>query len=368
MVLDRGDGPPLGGGFSPAPATGPGPASGVPPSAAVARARSSVRRRCRRSSGGAAPTASLPYGGPPGMPSSGGAFGGGSRGGFGGSAGAASIGTAGTIASGGPRGCRHARPRCPTASPGDAGKRQRTARHAGGRSGVRRRRRCHSAALPMPSSGSSPSIFGRGGPVGAPQTRSASPDPEKKVLVDLGLEYDPDKASGEIKQLKVEIEKANANYEREVADGKRIRAESADAARDRIEELKAAGRDHEEQAAAHDRVSDQLREGCSRRATSSRRLAGKWARWPRTWPLATRAARAAWRHSPHKIRDDMQDLNRQLMELIADKDEGLEEAQRSAHRDRAPARGDQRAGADARGAPRRPDLAGGHPGAPTRRC
>src|SRR5262249_22679233 len=92
-----------------------------------------------------------------------------------------------------------------------------------------------------------PSIFGRGGPMGARQA-PASVDPEKKVLVDLGLEYDPAKASSEVKQLKVDLDKANANYEREVADGKRIRAESA-TLRDRIEELRAAVKDREEQAA-----------------------------------------------------------------------------------------------------------------------
>jgi hypothetical protein len=52
-------------------------------------------------------------------------------------------------------------------------------------------------------------------------------DPENKVLVELGLEFDPDKADAEIKALRAQLEKATANYEREVADGKRVRAESA---------------------------------------------------------------------------------------------------------------------------------------------
>jgi hypothetical protein len=85
----------------------------------------------------------------------------------------------------------------------------------------------------MPGGGASndrrdPSMFGRGGLVGsgAPAHKVVD-DAEKKVLVDLGLEQDPEKADRELKQLKADLEKANANYEREVADGKRIRAESA---------------------------------------------------------------------------------------------------------------------------------------------
>ena len=173
----------------------------------------------------------------------------------------------------------------------------------------------------MPNAGGgSPSIFGRGGPVGAPQSRPASADPEKKVLVDLGLEYDPGKASGEIKQLKVELEKANANYEREVADGKRIRAESA-TLRDRIEELKAAVKDREEQAAAHDRVSDQLRDELQQTRDEFAKARHEMGEMAENMAARERQAARA-QEDAHKIRDDMQDLNRQLMELSRTKDEG----------------------------------------------
>ncbi|HEY1550497.1 MAG TPA: FHA domain-containing protein, partial [Kofleriaceae bacterium] len=268
MVLDRGDAPPLMGG---------GPSSGVgngfpPPSQSSPFPPPSQQQPSPfgappsmpsqfGSNPGSQPNA-LPYGGPPGMPAgqnAGGSFGG-SRGGFGGSAGAASIGTAGTLAQGQPFSGPPAMP-APVASPNLP---------YGGPPGMPNAMPAGSGQAPapgmpfggppaMPAGGQgNASIFGRGGPVSAPQTRGPA-DPEKKVLVDLGLEYDPNKASGELKQIKVELEKANANYEREVADGKRIRAESA-TLRDRIEELKAAVKDREEQSAAHDRVSDQLRE------------------------------------------------------------------------------------------------------------
>ncbi|HEY1813125.1 MAG TPA: FHA domain-containing protein [Kofleriaceae bacterium] len=319
MVLDRGDGPPLGGGFSPAPATGPG---GFPPPSQQSPAPGFGAPSMPSQFGGASPTpANLPYGGPPGMPSSGGAFGGGSRGGFGGSAGAASIGTAGTLASGGPPGMPAPSPLPYGGPPGMPGSNNGPpAMPAGSGSSPSPSPMPFGGPPSMPSGGGSPSIFGRGGPVNAPPTRSASADPEKKVLVDLGLEYDPDKASGEIKQLKVEIDKANASYEREVADGKRIRAESA-TLRDRIEELKAAVKDREEQAAAHDRVSDQLREELQQTRDEFAKARGEMAEMAENMAARERQAARA-QEDAHKIRDDMQDLNRQLMELSRTKDEG----------------------------------------------
>ncbi len=170
----------------------------------------------------------------------------------------------------------------------------------------------------MPGS-ANPSIFGRGGPVGAPQARPADLA-EKKVLVDLGLEYDPEKVGVEIKQLKVELEKANANYEREVADGKRIRAESA-TLRDRIEELRAAVKDREEQAAAHDRVADQLRDELQQTRDEFARSRQEMGEMAENMAARERQAARA-QEDAHKIREDMQDLNRQHMELSRTKDEG----------------------------------------------
>ncbi len=61
-----------------------------------------------------------------------------------------------------------------------------------------------------------------------PRVSQVAPrDEEKKVLVDLGLEQDTAKLDGENKKLRAELDKANASYEREVVDGKRVRAEIA---------------------------------------------------------------------------------------------------------------------------------------------
>jgi chromosome segregation ATPase len=165
-----------------------------------------------------------------------------------------------------------------------------------------------------------PSMFGRGGVVGPGGARGGVDDAEKKVLVDLGLEFDPQKAEAESKALRADLEKATANYEREVADGKRIRAEAA-SLRERIEELKAAVKDREEQAAAHDRVADELRDELQQMRNEMAKLRQEMGEMAEN--VATRERQAARaQEDSHKIREDMEDLNRQLMELSRTKDEG----------------------------------------------
>jgi hypothetical protein len=165
-----------------------------------------------------------------------------------------------------------------------------------------------------------PSMFGRGGVVGAGGAARPVDDAEKKVLVDLGLEYDPAKAESDQKALRTELEKATANYEREVADGKRIRAESA-SLRERIDELKSAVKDREEQAAAHDRVADELRDELTQMRNEMANLRGEMGQMAEN--IATRERQAARaQEDAVKIREDMEDQNRQLMELSRTKDEG----------------------------------------------
>ncbi len=302
MVLDRGDG--SSGGFPPAAAA---PSFAPPPQAATAGQGFPPPAAAPFGAPPAMPMAGgppampgsapgLPYGGPPSMPS-GGTFGG-SRGGFGGSAGAASAAPAAAPAM--PYGG-------PPSMPG-----------AGGPPAMP-----YGGPPQMPAPAANPSIFGRGGPMGAPQSQSSggSPaDPEQKVLVDLGLQADPGKASAELKAAKVELEKANANYEREVADGKRIRAESA-TLRERIEELRAAVKDREEQAAAHDRVADQLRDEVQQTRDEYNKLRSEMGELSENMAARERQAARA-QEDAVKIREDMQDLNRQLMELSRTKDEG----------------------------------------------
>ena len=318
MVLDRGDGPGGMPGSNPMipsanPMPRPNSPSGFPPPAGPPSQFGATPYGAppqMPASGGSSPGV-LPYGGPPQMPG-GGTFGGGSRGGFGGSAaGAAS-----------PFGAPPPMPSGGTAPPANAGPPPNMP--YGGPPAMPNQ----PGGGPMPYGGppgmpgaANPSIFGRGGPMNAPASSSQqAPDPEQKVLVDLGLASDPSKSNAEVKQLKAEIEKANANYEREVADGKRIRAESA-TLRERIEELRAAVKDREEQAAAHDRVADQLREELQQTRDEYNKLRLEMGEMAENMAARERQAARA-QEDAVKIREDMQDLNRQLMELSRNKDEG----------------------------------------------
>jgi hypothetical protein len=167
----------------------------------------------------------------------------------------------------------------------------------------------------------SPSVFGRGGPMGPVGAQQARPDAaENKVLVDLGLEYDPNKADAEIKSLRAQLEKASTNYEREVADGKRIRAEAA-AVRERAEELKAQIKDREDQVAAHDRVADELRDELQQTRNELNRSRGELAEMAENMGARERQAARALEDTA-KLREDIEDKNRQLMELSRTKDEG----------------------------------------------
>jgi chromosome segregation ATPase len=183
-------------------------------------------------------------------------------------------------------------------------------------------------AMPKPPD---PSMFGRGGPSSAPSSEAArlrddqrarrpSDVAENKVLVDLGLEVDAGKLEAEVKSLRGDLEKANASFEREVADGKRVRAEAA-TLRERIEELRAQVKDREEQISAHDRVADELRDELTQTRNDLAKVRNDMGEMAENMVARERqAARAV--EDTAKLRDDMEDLNRQLMELSRTKDEG----------------------------------------------
>jgi FHA domain len=169
--------------------------------------------------------------------------------------------------------------------------------------------------------GDNPSMFERNGPMGGVGASARVPDVvQDKVMVELGLEYDPNKADAEIKSLRSQLDKATANYEREVADGKRVRAESA-ALRERSEEQKAQIKDREDQVIAHDRVADELRDELQQTRNELNRSRTEIGELAENMAARERqAARAV--EDTAKLREDMEDKNRQLMELSRTKDEG----------------------------------------------
>lgn len=176
----------------------------------------------------------------------------------------------------------------------------------------------------MPGDGSGANHLPFGGPPSMPGRDSSGIAPRPRT--ESGQRQaeptspPPQRFEAEVQALRLKLEQTTANYEREVADGKRARAE-AGTLRDRIEELRTAVRDHEEQVAAHDRVSDQLRDELQQMRDDYNKL--KAAMSELTETAATRERQAARaQEEVVRIRDQMQDLNRQLMELSRTKDEG----------------------------------------------
>jgi FHA domain-containing protein len=320
MVLDRGEAPP--------PLPG-GPAYGSPPSSYGSQppfASNNPGTYGGASSPPAMPAS--PYGAPPAMPSGGSSpgYGVARGGGFGGSVGSQSnaqpYGTpgsgyaagagaggppgmpAGNLPYGGPPGMPSAGPPAMPAAPSAFGR-----------------------APEMPVSGTdrtrmndAASMFGRGAPMGPVGAPSRGDPTENKVLVDLGLEYDPGKADNEIKQLRAQLEKTSASYEREVADGKRIRAEAA-ALRERTEDFKAQIKDREDQVLAHDRVADELRDEMQQVRNDLNRARNELTDMAENVAARERQAARALEDTA-KLREDVEDKNRQLMELSRTKDEG----------------------------------------------
>ena len=332
MVLDRDSAPamPGGGGFGgganfggggggapayspPAPAYNPPAPAYNPPAPSQPASPYGAPPAMPSGSGLGSSQSNLPYGGPPSIAGAAPSY---ARGGFGGSA--AGAGSAPNLPYGGPP----SMPGGGTAGGPPAMPSQYGAPPAMPQPGPPAMPSQYGAPPAMPQSGppANPSIFGRGGPMAVPAAQPRVDEAEKKVLVDLGLEADAGKLQKEIKELKVEVEKANANYEREVADGKRIRAESA-TLRDRIEELKAQVKDREDQATAHDRVAEQLREELQQTRDEYNKQRHEIAEMAENMTARERQAARA-QEDAAKIREDMQDLNRQLMELARTKDEG----------------------------------------------
>jgi hypothetical protein len=308
MVLQPDDAPPLPGGYAPAMQTGFGqPGPGWPPAPPPYGGPTGV-------SGGA------PFGGPPQMPSGGSipptsnpGFGRAHVGGFGGSVGSQS--------NAGPYDGPPAMPSGPPTQlpydgpPGMPGGGVAAPSSYGG-----------PPAMPAAMPGvRDPSMFGRNAPLGAPPAGSAAPRPqsgavEPNVLVELGLEFDPAKSETEIKGLRSQLDKMSANYEREVADGKRVRSDAA-ALRERVEELRAQVKDREDQVSAHDRVADELRDELQQTRNELNRSRAELGDLAENLAARDRQSARALEETA-KLREDMEDKNRQLMELSRTKDEG----------------------------------------------
>jgi len=162
---------------------------------------------------------------------------------------------------------------------------------------------------PMPGAG------GGGGASGAP----AMPV-ESSVVVDLGDSEEITKLKARVKSLQDRADKLQSAHEREVADGKRMRAESS-TLKERIEEMRDTIKDRDEQVQAHGRVAEELREELSAakeelRATRDE-LGGMG---DEVQARERKLARAE--DDIAKLKEELDDRNRKLGEISKTKDEG----------------------------------------------
>jgi chromosome segregation ATPase len=158
-----------------------------------------------------------------------------------------------------------------------------------------------------------------GMPGGAPGM-PGGPGDGSSVVVDFGAETDAHKIATEVKKLRMEFEQLQQTHDREVADGKRIRAEAA-TLRDRIQELVATIKDREDQIAAHARVAEELRdelgqvrEDLNKSRQDLTELADKMVARERELNRA--------HEDVSRLKDTLEDHGRQLVEVSRTKEEG----------------------------------------------
>jgi golgin subfamily B member 1 len=172
--------------------------------------------------------------------------------------------------------------------------------------------------------GMPPGMGGMGGPPGMPGMGApgmpAAHGAEPSIVVDFGHEQEAQKIAVEVKRLRMEFESLQSTHDREVADGKRIRAEAA-TLRDRIEELRQSIKDREDQVSAHARVAEELRDelGTVRDELSKSRqdlaeLSDKL--------VARERELSRSQEDVARLKDNIDDQGRQLAEVSRTKEEG----------------------------------------------
>ncbi|HUQ04389.1 MAG TPA: FHA domain-containing protein [Kofleriaceae bacterium] len=177
---------------------------------------------------------------------------------------------------------------------------------------------------PMPGAGG---IFGGGAPaIGGPPGMPGAAGKEPSIVVDMdGLQDGANreqmtKLALELKRQQKAFDDLQANHDREVADGKRIRAEAA-TLRDRIEEMRATIKDREDQAGAHGRVADELRDELQQTRNELTGVRGEMTQMAES--MATRERQLGRSQDDiTKLKDDLEDMSRQLAEVSRTKDEG----------------------------------------------
>jgi predicted nucleic acid-binding Zn-ribbon protein len=172
--------------------------------------------------------------------------------------------------------------------------------------------------------GGPPGMPGGGGPPAMPDLGGAIPvhpsPSESSVVVDMGASPDVEKARKELDAARTRAEELQANYDREVADGKRMRAESI-TLKERIDEMRGQLKDRDDQVAAHNRVAEELREELNQTKDELTTTRGHIGEIGEDVTARERQLSRA-QDDIGKLKQDVEDSNRQLAELSKTKDEG----------------------------------------------
>ncbi len=143
---------------------------------------------------------------------------------------------------------------------------------------------------------------------------------ESSVVVDMGDPEEVRKIKKELELTRVDFEELQANYDREVADGKRMRAETT-TLRDRIEELRRSVADRDEQVTAHNRVAEELRQELNQTKDELANTRGEVAEMGEDIHARERQLERA-QNDVAKLKEEIEDLKRQVGEVSKTKDEG----------------------------------------------
>jgi pSer/pThr/pTyr-binding forkhead associated (FHA) protein/DNA repair exonuclease SbcCD ATPase subunit len=149
-----------------------------------------------------------------------------------------------------------------------------------------------------------------------PFARPGQDDPGPSDTVDEAVE----RLSKDLEDSRRRLDELQASYDREVADGKRMRAEAA-TLRDKIQQLNEAILDREEQIKAHQGVAEDLRREQANTREELARARGDLAELAEEMHTKERQI-GRIQEDIAKLKDEKEDVGRQLVEVSKTKDEG----------------------------------------------
>jgi hypothetical protein len=158
------------------------------------------------------------------------------------------------------------------------------------------------------------------GPPSLPPPDARAEAQESSVVVDMADPEEVRRAKEMAERVQRDMDELRTAYDREVADGKRMRAESS-TLRDRIEELRRSIADRDEQVVAHQRVAEELRAELGQTKGELNQTRGELAETAENVNARERQLNRA-QDDVSKLKEEIDDLKRQLVEVSKTKDEG----------------------------------------------